>query len=241
MLTGYPVEDLALRRSFVEASRTSITRLAARLLDAGLGDLVAVVGYLDRTNEPDHPKARRRPTKRRRCPAPGSGGRAPTRSITCPTTGCSTSSAISCPATNSRARVSAESTLRWPSARTSGRTAGRGRALPRLARALLAVINGPPVRAGQGRRTRRPAATPGPGGGRPLAYVNLVGGQDELVFDGDTMIARAGRRRSCERTMQFVEELLVADLDLAPGDWPLLRCRANWPKVRFRPSPARAA
>ena len=55
MLTGYPVEDLALRRSFVEASRISINRLAARLLDAGLGDLVAVVGYLDRTDEPDHP------------------------------------------------------------------------------------------------------------------------------------------------------------------------------------------
>ena len=56
MLTGYPVEDLALRRSFVEASRISINRLATRLLDAGLGDLVAVVGYLDRTDEPDHPK-----------------------------------------------------------------------------------------------------------------------------------------------------------------------------------------
>ena len=25
--------------------------------------------------------------------------------------------------------------------------------------------------------------------GCPLAYVNMVGGQDELVFDGDTMIA----------------------------------------------------
>ena len=36
MLTGYPVEDLALRRSFVEASRTSIKRLADRLLGAGL-------------------------------------------------------------------------------------------------------------------------------------------------------------------------------------------------------------
>ena len=56
MLTGYPVEDLALRRSFVEASRISINRLAARLLDAGLGDLVAVVGYLDRTDEPRHPR-----------------------------------------------------------------------------------------------------------------------------------------------------------------------------------------
>src|SRR3954447_7149152 len=56
MLTGYPVEDLALRQSFVEASRTSIQRLAGRLADAGLADVVAVVGYLDHTADPEHPK-----------------------------------------------------------------------------------------------------------------------------------------------------------------------------------------
>ena len=53
-LTGYPVEDLALRQSFVEASRISIARLASRLHGGGFGELVAVVGYLDRTDEPDH-------------------------------------------------------------------------------------------------------------------------------------------------------------------------------------------
>src|SRR3712207_572864 len=56
VLTGYPVEDLALRASFVEASRTSIRRLAKRLDESGMGDLVAVVGYLDRTNDPAHAK-----------------------------------------------------------------------------------------------------------------------------------------------------------------------------------------
>ncbi len=52
--------------------------------------------------------------------------------------------------------------------------------------------------------------------GAALAYVNAVGGQDELVFDGGslvvdaagTLIARAG---------QWQEELLVVDLDLPPG------------------------
>ena len=56
VLTGYPVEDLALRQSFVEASRTSIQRLAARLVERGAGDLVAIVGYLSRTDDPTHPK-----------------------------------------------------------------------------------------------------------------------------------------------------------------------------------------
>ncbi|NUV56270.1 NAD+ synthase, partial [Streptomyces coelicolor] len=48
-LTGYPVEDLALRSSFVEASRASLRTLAARLADEGLGDVPVVVGYLDRS------------------------------------------------------------------------------------------------------------------------------------------------------------------------------------------------
>jgi NAD+ synthase (glutamine-hydrolysing) len=46
-----------------------------------------------------------------------------------------------------------------------------------------------------------------------LAYVNLVGGQDELVFDGDSMIADAAGQ-IVVRARQFVEELVVADLDL---------------------------
>ena len=55
VLTGYPVEDLALRRSFVDASRETVHRLAAQLAEDGLGDLPVVVGYLDRS---EHDAAR---------------------------------------------------------------------------------------------------------------------------------------------------------------------------------------
>ena len=85
---------------------------------------------------------------------------------------------------------------------------------------LLAVINASPyerdkddVRGDLVRRRAREA-------GCPLAYVNLVGGQDELVFDGDTMIAREDGT-IVVRAPQFVEDLVVADLDLAPGIAPL--------------------
>jgi NAD+ synthase (glutamine-hydrolysing) len=85
---------------------------------------------------------------------------------------------------------------------------------------LLAVINASPyerdkddVRGDLVRRRAREA-------GCPLAYVNLVGGQDELVFDGDTMIAREDGT-IVVRGLQFVEDLVVADLDLAPGTAPL--------------------
>ena len=47
VLNGYPVEDLAYRLSFIEASRALVPDLATRLADAGLGDLGVVVGHLD--------------------------------------------------------------------------------------------------------------------------------------------------------------------------------------------------
>src|SRR5438094_334326 len=63
VLTGYPVEDLALRTSFVDASRAAVHDLAAALAADGLGDLVVVVGYLDRVDDPatqlDEESARR--------------------------------------------------------------------------------------------------------------------------------------------------------------------------------------
>ena len=47
-LTGYPVEDLALRASFVEASVAAVRDVAERLNVEGLGGVAVVVGYLDR-------------------------------------------------------------------------------------------------------------------------------------------------------------------------------------------------
>src|SRR5689334_4903240 len=47
-LTGYPVEDLALRASFVEASVAALSAAARRLEAEGLGGIPVVTGYLDR-------------------------------------------------------------------------------------------------------------------------------------------------------------------------------------------------
>src|SRR5690348_4419193 len=47
-LTGYPVEDLALRASFVEASIAATHEVAQRLDAEGLGGVAVVTGYLDR-------------------------------------------------------------------------------------------------------------------------------------------------------------------------------------------------
>jgi NAD+ synthase (glutamine-hydrolysing) len=51
--------------------------------------------------------------------------------------------------------------------------------------------------------------------GCPIVYVNLVGGQDDLVFDGGSMVVDAGGR-VVARAAQFAEEVLIVDLDAAP-------------------------
>src|SRR5918998_2774460 len=50
-LTGYPVEDLAMRESFAAASVAAVNNLATVLADDGCGELAAVVGYLDRDTQ----------------------------------------------------------------------------------------------------------------------------------------------------------------------------------------------
>ena len=146
VLTGYPVEDLALRRSFVDASRAALDDLAARLADEGLGELVVVVGYLD--GAPDAvPVARARRRARRRTPprcCTAAGSSRATPSTTCRTTASSTSSATSCPATADASSGCTASTSRSPICedlwQDGGPVAGRREA----GAGLLLVINGSP-------------------------------------------------------------------------------------------------
>ena len=133
MLTGYPVEDLALRASFVEASIAALHKVAARLADEGLGGIAVVTGYLDRRTDlaPRTGVPAGAPLDAAACCTAGAWS-SPRPSTTCRTTGCSTSSATSCPATRCRysgwrpspARASRS---RSRSARTCGRTAARWR------------------------------------------------------------------------------------------------------------------
>ena len=235
MLTGYPVEDLALRRSFVEASRTSINRLADRLLGAGLGDLVVVVGYLDRTNEPDHPKGGH-PQNAAAVLYQGE--------VVCsyakhhlPNYGVFDEFRYFKPGNELHVLRIRGVDVAIAICEDLWQDGGPVAATAEAAAGLLAVINASPyerdkddVRGGLVSRRAREA-------GCPLAYVNLVGGQDELVFDGDTMIAdEAGT--IFVRALQFVEDLVVTDLDLAPGTAEL---RSELVEGTVPQSPARAA
>ena len=86
--------------------------------------------------------------------------------------------------------------------------------LQALAGAELVVnINGSPYHAGKARFREQMVATRAADDLVCVAYVNMVGGQDELVFDGASLIVNE-HGECVARGRQFEEDLVVADLDL---------------------------
>ncbi len=83
---------------------------------------------------------------------------------------------------------------------------------------LLVNLNASPY--SQGRREERLAVL----GERvaetgcPIVYVNQIGGQDELVFDGASLVMGSGGTVVASAE-QFVEEVLVADVDVGADGW----------------------
>jgi len=79
---------------------------------------------------------------------------------------------------------------------------------------LLVVANASPF--ARGRRADREAmlAQRAVEAGCPIAYVNMVGGQDELVFDGQSVVVDA-TGTVIARADAFQEELLIVDVEAA--------------------------
>jgi NAD+ synthase (glutamine-hydrolysing) len=78
---------------------------------------------------------------------------------------------------------------------------------------LVVTINASPYHAGKGHQRERMIATRAADDVVCLAFVNMVGGQDELVFDGGSLIVNE-RGEPVARGRQFDEDFVVADLDL---------------------------
>ena len=261
MLTGYPVEDLALRGSFVEASIETLHAVAARLEAEGLGGIAVVTGYLDRRTDL---------AARTGLPAGAPqdaaaliyGGRVVITSAKhhLPNYGVFDEFRYFVPGDTlpvfriPTADGSAFSTERpslpgglhppgppWQTPPHTGESVevaiaicedlwqdgGPVSVCRRSGAGLLVVPNASPyerdkddVRLDLVVRRAREA-------GSALAYANMVGGQDELVFDGDSILVTADGTLVA-RGPQFEEALVVADLDLpaappgeVPGDQPV--------------------
>ena len=83
---------------------------------------------------------------------------------------------------------------------------------------VMLNINGSTYHAGKQSARQEMLAERARENGVTVCYVNLVGGQDELVFDGGSMVLDA-RGELLARAAQFEEELLVIDAEegAAPG------------------------
>ncbi len=77
---------------------------------------------------------------------------------------------------------------------------------------ILLNINGSPYHYGKAHQREEMLAERAKASGVPVVYLNLVGGQDELVFDGcSVVIDRSGA--VVHRSPQFAEDRFVLDLD----------------------------
>jgi len=207
VLTGYPVEDLALRESFAVASKRALDELPARLVHVGLGELLVVVGYLDL--DAAGPRNAAALIHRGEVGARYFKHHLPNYGVF-----------------DEFRYFRSGDTL--PVVRLHGvglgvvicediwQDGGPVAAYGAVGVDLLLCLNGSPYERAKDDLRGSLVARRAREAGAPLAYVNLVGAQDELVFDGDSMVADASGALVA-RAPQFVEHLLVVDLNLPGG------------------------
>jgi NAD+ synthase (glutamine-hydrolysing) len=206
MITGYPIEDLALRPSFQRAAAVALDELAAELQRDGHGEIVVVLGALDH-REDGRPLNTAVIVHRGRVVANYAKHHLPNYGVF----------------DEFRYFAPGDCAL---TARIGGIDVGivicedlwRGADPQPWADdlGLLLVLNGSPYEQDKDDVRLQLCQQRAIEAGCPLAYVNMIGGQDELVFDGDSLVVD-GDGTLIARARQFVEELLVVDLDCAPG------------------------
>ncbi|MFF8639675.1 NAD+ synthase [Streptomyces sp. NPDC015345] len=213
-LTGYPVEDLALRSSFVQASRDALHALAARLRDEGFGELPVVVGYLDRTEEA-------KPRYGQPAGAPRNAGAVLHRGEVV-----LTFSKHHLPNygvfDEFRYFVPGET---LPVLRVHGvdvalaicedlwQDGGRVPATRSAGAGLLLSINASPYEQNKDDQRLELVRKRAQEAGCTTAYLAMIGGQDELVFDGDSIVVDKDGE-VVARAPQFAEGCVVLDLEL---------------------------
>ena len=237
MITGYPVEDLALRPSFQHASRRALAQLADLLVSQGLGEIVVIVGYLDRIDEAGHQLGLPKGAPQNTAAILHQGqvkGRYAKHHL--PNYGVFDEYRYFVPGNDSCVvRVNGVDIALaicedlWqdggPVARVQESGAG-----------LLVVINGSPYERNKDDVRLELCAQRAREAGCALAYVNMYGAQDELVFDGDSLVVNSDGELLA-RAPQFEQALLIVDLDLpdASPDTSEYTTVIEVPTARYEP------
>jgi NAD+ synthase (glutamine-hydrolysing) len=234
-LTGYPAEDLVLRESFARASEQALVELAGRLAAEGLGETAVVVGYLAHTEGSGPAPVDSMPTDADDRPSDANPRRGAPRNAAAllhggqvvaryhkrhlPNYGVFDEARYFVPG-NELAVVrlhGVDVALTvcedlWVEGGPCGVAGQAGVDL------VVSPNASPYERAKDDARlplVRRRAAE----AHAPIVYCNQVGGQDELVFDGDSLVVTADGELLA-RAPQFVEHLLTVDLTLDPAAAP---------------------
>jgi NAD+ synthase (glutamine-hydrolysing) len=229
-ITGYPPEDLVFRSSFRAASRATVHQLAVDLQAGGFGHIGVVVGYVDEDAGP------------RNALAFCLGGRIVTTYFKyhLPNYGVFDEARYFVPGSRFeivRYRgVDVALTICEDLWQEGGPFAVAGAA----GVGLVVNINASPYERNKDdvrfellrRRAREANAT--------VAYVNTIGAQDELVFDGDSMVMTAAGELLM-RAPQYVEDVYLVDLALPAAASPASPLPSDLPMTVHRHDTATSA
>lgn len=208
VVTGYPIEDLAQRESFVGAAEAAVSAFSTRLNSAGLGELHVVIGH------PAMAPASNGWAIANNCASVlhdgGVSGRYAKHHL--PNYGVFD---------EHRNFVAANESLTFEVDGVRFSTlicediwqqGGPVAALSRNATDVALVLNGSPFEVDKDDRRLELVSNLALEHGCAVAYCNLVGGQDDLVFDGDSLVVD-GKGRVVARGKQFANDLIVVDFD----------------------------
>ena len=218
VITGYPVEDLALRPSFQNASEQVTKDFAKDLKSAGLGEVLVFVGYLRRTSDTEAKTLGVPRGGPMNCAAVIYDGEIQTSYAKhhLPNYGVFDEYRYFVPGNDSVLIRAFGIDITVAICEDLWQDGGPVSRVKENGAGLLVVLNGSPYERNKDdarldlvkRRAQEADAT--------LAYVNMVGGQDELVFEGDSIIvSKFGE--VIQRGLQFETDMLIADLEIAPA------------------------
>ncbi|MBI4471623.1 MAG: NAD+ synthase [Acidobacteria bacterium] len=220
-ITGYPPEDLLLKPQFIDANLAGLQRVVGHSRD-----IVVIVGFVDRHDDIFNAAAIAQNGKlmttyhKIYLPNYGvfdefryfqPGARCPVFQMSDATVG-----------------VSICEDIWYPDGPVFQQALAGGAE-------LIINISSSPYHAGKRRWRERMLATRASDNIVIVAYNNLVGGQDELVFDGDSLVFNENGD-VVARGKQFEEELIVVDLDIES----VFRKRLHDPRRRQQDTAASA-
>ena len=215
IITGYPIEDLALRNSFQAASEKAVADLARQIDDAGFGECVVLVGYLRTAGGTNLSDLGTPDGKSKNSAAVIHRGAVVAHydKHHLPNYGVFDEYRYFVPGTESLVVRAFNVDIAIAICEDLWQEGGSVARVRDLECGLLAVLNGSPFERDKDdvrlelvqRRARETNSV--------LAYVNMVGGQDELVFDGDSIVVTPNGE-ILARTVQFESTIAVFDVEL---------------------------